>query len=212
MWSIHYRRPLIGRAIAVRTFKLTSITREQRSPTIVEPLRYTCVHSVDYFYLSKLQRVAAKGCSAYAQNRQYELPVPRPKKKLPTKPSRFLFLLDESGSILLQKRPPAGIWGGLWSVPEADLETDLESLCLERWGLKIKTVNVDNPVRHSFSHYHLDITPCYITVDTTAAGLREAGSENWYQPSEIQDLALSAPVSRLLKDRLNNLTSGDRVD
>src|SRR5690554_3909603 len=59
-------------------------------------------------------------CQALAQGRVAELPTPRPGKPLPQRETTVLLAWDDSGRVLLQRRPPAGIWASLWSLPGAD--------------------------------------------------------------------------------------------
>ena len=56
-------------------------------------------------------------CVAYATGRTAELPVRKPKKQVPEK-STVMLLVQHEGEILLEQRPPEGIWGGLLSLPE----------------------------------------------------------------------------------------------
>lgn len=59
-----------------------------------------------------------KYCLAHAQDKTTDYPTPKPTKSLPVRSSHFLILVNNQQEILLEKRPPAGIWGGLWSLPE----------------------------------------------------------------------------------------------
>jgi len=60
-----------------------------------------------------------KSCQAYAQQRQDELPTPKPSKKIPQREVVVAIIQQyKDGSVWLEKRPPAGIWGGLYSFPE----------------------------------------------------------------------------------------------
>ena len=139
-------------------------------------------------------------CTAYVNRAVQRYPAPRPKKRLPVKAARLLILTDsKSGRILLERRPPTGIWGGLWSLPEADLEESIEHLCKKRWGVKALTCEDRSTFRHTFSHYHLDITPCRIQVQATAAGVKEQGDIIWCPSAEANKRALAAPVARILK-------------
>src|SRR5690606_21600696 len=59
-------------------------------------------------------------CTALREGRVAELPTPRPGKPLPERQAVMLLLMDDDGRVLMQRRPPAGIWASLWSLPEAD--------------------------------------------------------------------------------------------
>src|SRR5690606_23727481 len=60
------------------------------------------------------------GCRAYARDEIRLYPGSKPKKEKPEKTTWMLILEDAEGRILLERRPPSGIWGGLWSLPELD--------------------------------------------------------------------------------------------
>jgi A/G-specific adenine glycosylase len=138
------------------------------------------------------------GCKAYATQRVSELPTPKPKKTLPVKATRMLLIIDETGAVMLEKRPPTGIWGGLWSLPEVGLDEDVEHVCMGRWGYRVQAVE-DNPsLRHSFSHYHLDITPSLITVENGSDCVRDSADVSWCSSEETQSRALAAPVARII--------------
>jgi A/G-specific adenine glycosylase len=146
-------------------------------------------------------------CVAYVQGQVKRYPTPRPRKPLPVKSARLLILTDsESGRILLEKRPPSGIWGGLWSLPEADLGEPIEQLCKQRWGMQVLTSEDCAAFRHTFSHYHLDITPSRIQVQPTNASVKELGDIIWCQSEEANKRALAAPVARIIKQHTQNLT------
>jgi len=141
-------------------------------------------------------------CEANVSNRVKHYPVPRPRRQLPVKAARLLILTDnESGRILLEKRPPSGIWGGLWSLPEAEVDETVEQLCLQRWGLQVLSNEDCGPFRHTFSHYHLDITPCRVHVQMNEAGVKEQGETIWCSSKDATKRALATPVSRIISQQ-----------
>lgn len=139
------------------------------------------------------------GCRAYATQRVAELPTRKPRKILPVKTTRMLLITDENGAVMLEKRPPTGIWGGLWSLPEVAIEEQVEQVCQQRWGLKVEDNTDSDAFRHTFSHYHLDITPSTVTVKKSANFVQDSDSLIWCRFEETQSRALAAPVARILK-------------
>ena len=133
-------------------------------------------------------------CQAFCQGRVDELPHRKPKKSLPVKQKRLLIISDGE-RLLLEKRPPSGIWGGLWSLPELEIDDPVEASLEQNWRLVV-TGREDEPVyRHSFSHFHLDITPTRISVDITGS-VMDDGTFSWHD--DIAGLGLAAPVRKLL--------------
>ena len=143
-----------------------------------------------------------EGCVAYAQGSIQQFPGKKPKKDLPEKAVQLLMLRNPSGDFLLQQRPASGIWGGLWSFPEIDLEMDAEEFVNDRWG-RAAAIEIWDCWRHTFSHYHLDITPVLIQMTKTPKAIGETKS-HWYNPHAPEDLGLAAPVKKLL-DKLAQL-------
>ncbi len=136
-------------------------------------------------------------CEARALNLTDQLPSPRPKKTLPVKQTLMLLIRNEDGEVLLQQRPPSGIWGGLWSLPEvADLRDAPSALGLE---IDQAATEVLEPVRHTFSHYHLDITPARVVVKDPTNSVMEGAPALWYNVGQPANIGLAAPVKRLLE-------------
>src|SRR5690554_1538719 len=136
-------------------------------------------------------------CEARALNLADRLPSPRPKKVLPVKQTLMLLIRNEEGEILLQQRPPSGIWGGLWSLPEvADLRDAPATL-----GITLDDVatQVLEPLRHTFSHYHLDITPARVALKDPTNSVMEGPPALWYNVDQPANIGLAAPVKRLLE-------------
>ncbi len=136
-------------------------------------------------------------CKACLQGRVSELPAKKPKKALPVRKKRLLIIRNEKGCYLMEKRPPAGIWGGLWSLPELSMDQQVDEAVRQNWRLIVSDYN-DLPVfRHTFSHFHLDITPCEVRVESVLQAVAEDESYQWC--TDITKLALAAPVSTILQ-------------
>ena len=152
-------------------------------------------------------------CAAHVQGAVKRYPTPRPKKQLPVKSARLLILTnDDNGSIMLEKRPPSGIWGGLWSLPETELGEKVAQVCEQRWGLEVLDDEDCGAFRHTFSHYHLDITPCRIRVQQNGTQVKDQGNIIWCGSEEAQKRALATPVARIISQHAQNLTPAQLVD
>lgn len=132
-------------------------------------------------------------CVALRQARQHELPTPRARKTTPERSTHMLWI-RHGGLTLLERRPSAGIWGGLLSLPEFD-GTDLPNACL-RLGITPAGSHTLPPFVHTFTHFRLTVTPWQ--VDAAAPHLREDGTQVWLGPEELATAALPAPVRKLL--------------
>lgn len=136
-------------------------------------------------------------CLAYAKNLQDVLPAPRPKKTLPVRSVRILLLVDAEGAVLLERRPDPGVWGGLWSPPEMPMEADVAARG-HQWGAERDSFQTLPAVRHSFTHFHLDITPHVMRVGRRADIVSESDRYVWFTPNDDRRLGLSALAVRLL--------------
>jgi A/G-specific adenine glycosylase len=99
---------------------------------------------------------------------------------------------------MLEKRPPSGIWGGLWSLPEAGLGDKVDQICQQRWGLSVLTKEDCAVFRHTFSHYHFEITPCKVSVVVGEKRVKENSDITWCISPDAQKRALAAPVARII--------------
>lgn len=104
-------------------------------------------------------------CQGFASGEPTRFPGRKPKREIPLRQTIMLALTDHDGSVLLERRPPAGIWGGLWSLPEIDSLTQLEDVLtlrgLQALGSPFSTARL----RHVFSHYQLDIDVQALSVE-----------------------------------------------
>lgn len=136
-------------------------------------------------------------CVARREGRTAELPLPRPRRVLPLRETAMLLLL-RGGEILLEKRPPAGIWGGLWCLPETDPAEDPVEVSRRRFGAKLGEIRPLPALEHGFTHFRLRIHPRVVQVSSLSAFAREPGLM-WINLEDALGAALPAPVRRLIR-------------
>lgn len=139
-------------------------------------------------------------CVARAQGRTEELPESRPAKPRPVRHVIVVIVRDRRGALMLEARPPTGIWGGLVSLPEFDAGSDDEQLraaIAGRYALRVELKGALPELRHEFSHYSLVMHP-RLAVVRRALAVASAATM-WIEPDALQDAALPAPVKRLLR-------------
>ena len=142
----------------------------------------------------------ASGCLAKEGSLQTVYPNKKPKKVTPVK-STIMVIPRIKGSVYLEKRPPTGIWGGLWCFKEVAEETEISSL-LE--SLYLKSFNDESMThlpefRHTFSHYHLNITP--IVIDCKQLSIKEIqqnSEQQWYDLHIESSVGLAASTVKLI--------------
>jgi A/G-specific adenine glycosylase len=145
-------------------------------------------------------------CEARRAGRTHELPAPRPARVLPVRKIMMVMAHDRDGEVLLERRPPVGLWGGLLSLPEVQDEQGGMAWCARVLGAVRPKIIRWAPVRHTFTHFHLDITPLEIKVDVDRKYVREDGRWVWYNAADPRG-GLAAPVKRLI-DRLLGAHTG----
>lgn len=134
-------------------------------------------------------------CQAHARGEERRFPESKPKAPMPERSTIMLMLHDGEGQVLLEQRPGAGLWGGLWCFPQFDDATALQNwLDVHAPAAQLETLWPS--FRHTFSHFHLQITPqpvvCRV-LDIIAVPGRQ-----WYPLNEPVTIGLAAPVKRLL--------------
>ena len=117
-----------------------------------------------------------------------------------------MLLLERAGEVLLERRAPTGIWGGLWSLPELALDEDVAAACRARFGRgragRHRRPGVAlPPIEHGFTHYRLTLHPLRVRVRRVAPGAREDGVL-WLAPGDAVEAALPAPIRALLRSRI----------
>jgi len=136
-------------------------------------------------------------CRAYAEQSVSAYPGKKPKKIMPVKSVQLLMLRNPGGDIYLQQRPPQGIWGGLWSFPEIASDIDVRAYAEDNFS-KIVSHEIWDSYRHTFSHYHLDITPVLLQLKKEPGRISEVQQSIWYNLHRPETLGLAAPVKKLL--------------
>ena len=142
----------------------------------------------------------ADHCQALALAMTKTLPVSKPRKILPVRQTYMLICEHNNNEVLLEQRPASGLWGGLWSLPEFTAFDDVQTWLATK-GAHFRTCWP--VVRHTFSHFHLDITPVVATLTRQQVAEPAAGM-CWYplvpeNNDARANLGLSAPVKKLLQ-------------
>ena len=136
-------------------------------------------------------------CRARVLGAPQRYPATRPRRSLPTRTTLMIMIQDGGGRVLLQRRPPAGVWGGLWGFPECAAD-DIGAWCQQALGLRLERVTPWPPLHHTFSHFHLQITPVAARV-AGSSQVMENPEMVWYNPNQPDERGFAAPVRRLLQ-------------
>lgn len=134
----------------------------------------------------------AADCVALREGRIADLPAARPRKALPVRQATLLVPMHQ-GRVLLLPRPPTGIWGGLWSLPEVPAEPATETA---RLGLRIVSSRPLDAMSHTFTHFRLEMKPLLCEVEPLPQAAETIG--RWVGREELLQAPLPAPIRQLL--------------
>lgn len=141
------------------------------------------------------------GCLAFAGNEQANFPQKKPKKSIPEKSTIMVIprIKAETGAqVLMEKRPPSGIWGGLWCFHEVNEQSDINDL-LTNLGLKEVTQQTLTTFRHTFSHFHLDIQPIIVDCEQLPSQeVNEKSQQQWYDLTTEASVGFAASTLKLI--------------
>lgn len=139
----------------------------------------------------------AADCVAHRDGLTAELPAARPSKPLPQRSAALLVLRDRAGRVLLERRPPQGVWAGLWSLPQADDAEAAMQLAVRyaRLGAAAQSLPA---IVHVFTHFRLHAQPLAWRDVSPHAAIADNPRLRWCTRADAAALGLPAPVRRLL--------------
>jgi A/G-specific adenine glycosylase len=145
-------------------------------------------------------------CHAQKEEEQHLLPTPKPRRPVPVHKKSFLVLSNEHGMIYLIKRPPVGVWGGLWCLPDIDTEECPLSYIEQQYALHGDDPKPLLAFKHRLSHFHLEIKAFSITTrplnkPRTASAVAEPNGL-WVNRDSLKNLGLAKPTSVILNNFL----------
>jgi len=143
----------------------------------------------------------AHDCVAHRDNLTAQLPQRKPARPVPTRRTIMLLLRDPAGRVLFERRPPRGVWAELWSLPEAEgmpaaRKTAAQVQTHRSGAIEFRPLA---PFVHTFSHFHLDVTPLAVDL-ARAARIGDDDGRRWLHLQEALRLGLPAPVRKLLEN------------
>lgn len=125
-------------------------------------------------------------CLARRQHRVHELPGKKPPRQQPRRRVTLAVVENGQGQILLERRPPTGIWGGLWSLPA------LEDVSTGDKGEAMATIE------HHFTHFILDIGLQRLPADNSAP-IEDRDERIWATPRRALEMGLPRPIRDVIE-------------
>ena len=142
-------------------------------------------------------------CVALASGSVDQLPTPKPRAAVPERRIAML-VLRHGDQVLLEKRPPSGIWGGLWSFPESACDASAAALDAAAAAFAashgpVASITHDAPFVHGFTHFRLTVLPVVVLLANRLAVLDDAASDrSWMSLADARAVGLPAPIKKYL--------------
>ena len=134
-------------------------------------------------------------CRAHARGMVEKLPRRAAKPPKPKRHGVAFWTVNESGAVLLRRRPPNGLLGGMIEVPStpwrakpwADAEAKKAAPLKARWR------RLPGAVAHGFTHFDLELV-------ILAAAAQGAGPSDgfWVEPGRLKDHALPSVMKKVI--------------
>lgn len=144
----------------------------------------------------------ADDCQARREDAVPRFPGRKPATTIPVRQRLWLVLRNVRGEILLEQRPPSGVWGGLWCFPECSPPATDESAAIAAacaaLGCLVRAMRRGLTGRHQFTHFKLDYQVLEIAVAECDA-VADRTARRWVDPAEPGTLGLPTPVRDLLR-------------
>src|SRR5581483_4264667 len=146
----------------------------------------------------------AKQCAAHARGVEEQFPAPK-KKKAPRPVDAVALLLERRGRLLLVRRPPAGLWGGLWEPPTGELRPGEEPARAARrvakscTGLGLADIQAVTRFEHVLSHRRM----CFHVFQAAPRGrirLEGYDAAQWLPRANANELGVAAWTWRLFDE------------
>ncbi|MEO5340608.1 MAG: A/G-specific adenine glycosylase [Magnetococcus sp. MYC-9] len=129
-------------------------------------------------------------CRAHRQGNEASFPVATPRADKPHRVQVSLLVFDARQQLLFCQRPAQGLLAGLWEPP--GIEWPVAAICEgdaarivqqteQRFGLQITSLESLPCVRHTFTHFHLQVHPFRCRLGAPFAGGQWLAREAWHQ-------------------------------
>ena len=138
-------------------------------------------------------------CVARREGMQAALPTPKPRKARPERTAYAAILRRSDGAVLLERRPPTGIWGGLWTFPQFEEHDAALEWMEQHVGDAPLTTQALPPYSHSFTHFDLTLQPLLVRDARGRSAIAETDRYCWYDLRQPAKIGLAKPAVDLIR-------------
>ena len=138
-------------------------------------------------------------CVARREGMQAVLPTPKPRKERRERTAYAAILQRADGAVLLERRPPAGIWGGLWTFPQFEAREAAVEWLERRTGESGLATLALPSYSHSFTHFDLTLEPLLVRDAREQSAIADAERYCWYDAKQPAKIGLAKPAVDLIR-------------
>lgn len=153
----------------------------------------------------------AASCAGLASGDPVQYPGKKPKRDTPERRASMVCLVRDD-AILLERRPPSGLWGGLYCLPIVavdgaegrDTLASAPDSVISALAAQVDAAKASPVARfsHTFSHFRLSVEVFVVTESAAPSDIpgavMEGGRYVWYKVGDVPG-GMAAPVMRLLQ-------------
>lgn len=150
----------------------------------------------------------SEDCRALAQDAVERFPGRKAKQKKPLRQTTMILAVSDR-AVYLERRPASGIWGGLWSLPELGNE-NVADWCRRKLNARAGDSECWEPLRHSFSHYDLDISPVLVRLGSASSRVADSDDATWHRLDKAPPGGIATPVRKLINALKNTSHDSNR--
>ena len=137
-------------------------------------------------------------CVARREGMQSILPTPKPRKQRPERTAYATIVVRDDGAVLLERRPPVGIWGGLWTFPQFE-QRDAAITWLEQRLDAAPATQALPAYSHTFTHFDLTLQPILVRNARERLAVADADRYCWYDARQPAKIGLAKPAVDLIR-------------
>ena len=141
----------------------------------------------------------SEDCQAFQRGQVAAFPSARPKRERPQRQAQLLLVENAAGELLFERRPPAGIWGGLWCLPLLETGEDAAGWLQQQHALRARPQGTLPVISHGFTHFELELSPLRLRAEAAADSVGEQAGLRWINIAAEALPGLPAPISKLLR-------------
>jgi A/G-specific adenine glycosylase len=140
----------------------------------------------------------SENCQAHLSNAQAQFPHKKPRNLIPLQQTQMLLIQNHLGHVLLEKRPPIGIWPSLWALPECPMDENVQDWCQKKYLISVKEKHEVKKILHTFSHFKLEIHLKLANVLHEVSVIMQAPDQLWYNTDLPLPGGIAAPLKKIL--------------